>query len=46
MLRITVDVENGPGDMLATKETLAMLLEPMGKIRVVAIVDPEREGKR
>lgn len=37
MVRIVIDIEGD--DTLATKETAAMLLEPLGKIRVVSVDD-------
>lgn len=37
MIRLTIDVDGN--DNLATKEAVAMLLEPLGKIRVVSVDD-------
>lgn len=37
MVRIVIDIEGE--DTLATKEAVAMLLEPLGKIRVVSVDD-------
>lgn len=37
MIRIVIDIDGD--DTLATKETAAMLLEPIGKVRVVSVSD-------
>jgi hypothetical protein len=37
MIRLTIDVDGN--DTLTTKEAVAMLLEPLGKIRVVSVDD-------
>lgn len=37
MYRIVIDIDGD--DTLATKEAVAMLLEPLGKIRVVSVDD-------
>ena len=37
MVRITIDIDDD--DALSTKEAVAMLLEPLGKIRVVSVDD-------
>ena len=37
MVRITIDI--GGDDDLATKEAVAMRLEPLGKVRVVSVDD-------
>lgn len=36
MIRITIDIESH-GDVLATKEAIAMALERFGRVRVVSI---------
>lgn len=38
MIRIIIDIEDC-GDKLATKEAVAMALEPFGKVRVVMVTD-------
>ena len=38
MIRIIIDIEDH-GDKLATKEAVAMSLEPFGKVRVVLVSD-------
>lgn len=38
MIRIIADVELRDG-VFATKETTAMLLEPIGKVRIVSVDD-------
>lgn len=37
MVRITIDIDGD--DTLATKEAVAMLLEHLGKVRVVSVDD-------
>lgn len=37
MVRITIDIDGD--DTLATKEAVAMLLEPLGKVRIVSVDD-------
>lgn len=44
MVRIILDIEDY-GDKLATKEAVAMALEPFGKVRVVQVIDG-KEVKR
>ena len=44
MIRIIIDIEE-QGDKLATKESVAMALEPFGKVRVVMVTDG-KEPKR
>ena len=44
MIRIIIDIEE-QGDKLATKEAVAMALEPFGKVRVVMVTDG-KEPKR
>lgn len=44
MIRIIIDIEDH-GDKLATKEAVAMALEPFGKVRVVVVTDG-KEPKR
>lgn len=46
MTRLVIDIyEDGPGQ-LATKEAVAMLLEPLGRVRVVSVVVDGKELKR
>lgn len=45
MVRIVVDIQQ-EGDLLACKETAAMLLEPLGLVRVVSVVVDGKEKKR
>lgn len=45
MTRIVIDIQED-GDMLATKETVAMLLEPIGRVRIVQIIVDGKEEKR
>lgn len=45
MVRIVVDIQQD-GDLLACKETVAMLLEPLGLVRVVSVVVDGKEKKR
>ena len=44
MIRIVIDIEER-GDKLATKEAVAMALEQIGDVRVVAVYDGRKEGK-
>lgn len=44
MMRIVVDIYGE--DMQGTKEAVAMLLEPLGRVRVVQIVIDGKEEKR
>lgn len=37
MVRITIDIDGD--DTLATKEAVAMCLEPLGKVRIVSVDD-------
>ena len=45
MTRLVIDVHED-GDLLATKEAVAMLLEPLGRVRVVQIIVDGQEEKR
>ena len=45
MTRLVIDVYED-GDLLATKEAVAMLLEPMGHVRVVSVIIDGKEEKR
>ena len=45
MTRLVIDIHED-GDLLATKETVAMLLEPLGRVRVVQIIVNGKEEKR
>lgn len=45
MIRLVIDIQED-GDLLATKEAVAMLLEPLGRVRVVQIVIDGKEEKR
>ena len=45
MTRIVIDIHED-GDMLACKETVAMLLEPLGRVRVVSVITNGKEEKR
>ena len=44
MVRMIIDIQDD-GDMLATKETVAMLLEPIGRVRIVKIVVDGKEER-
>ena len=37
MTRLVIDIHED-GDLLATKETVAMLLAPIGRVRVVSVI--------
>lgn len=45
MMRIVVDVYDGE-DTQGTKEAVAMLLEPIGRVRIVQIIVDGKEEKR
>ncbi len=45
MIRLVIDIQDD-GDMLATKESVAMLLEPIGKVRIVKVIVDGKEEKR
>ncbi len=45
MTRLVIDIQED-GDMLATKESVAMLLEPIGRVRIVQIIVDGKEEKR
>lgn len=45
MMRIVVDIYDGE-DTQGTKEAVAMLLEPLGRVRVVQIVIDGKEEKQ
>lgn len=45
MTRLVIDIQES-GDMLATKESVAMLLEPIGRVRVVQVIVDGKEEKR
>ena len=44
MVRLIIDIQDD-GDMLATKETVAMLLEPIGRVRVGKIIVDGKEER-
>ena len=45
MMRIVVDIYDGE-DAQGTKEAVAMLLEPLGRVRVVSVIIDGKEEKR
>lgn len=45
MIRLTIDVYDN-GDTLATKEAVAMLLEPLGNVRVIRVIVDGKDEKR
>lgn len=45
MIRLVIDIHED-GDLLASKETVAMLLEPLGRVRVVQVIIDGMEEKR
>ena len=45
MVRMVIDIHED-GDLLATKETVAMLLELLGRVRVVSVIIDGKEEKR
>ena len=45
MTRLVIDIHED-SDLLACKETVAMLLEPLGCVRVVSVIIDGKEEKR
>lgn len=45
MTRLVIDIHED-ADLLAIKEAVAMLLEPLGRIRVVQVIIDGKEEKR
>ncbi len=45
MMRLVIDIYDGE-DTQGTKEVVAMLLEPLGRVRVVQIIVDGKEEKR
>ena len=45
MIRLILDIEER-GDVLATKESVAMALEHLGRVRVVQIIIDGKEEKQ
>ena len=45
MTRLVIDIQED-GDLLACKEAVAMLLEPIGRVRIVQIIVDGKEEKR
>lgn len=45
MMRLVIDIYDGE-DTQGTKEAVAMLLEPLGRIRVVQVIVNGKEEKR
>lgn len=45
MMRLVIDIYDGE-DTQGTKEAVAMLLEPLGRVRVVSIITDGKEEKR
>ena len=45
MTRLVIDIHED-GDLMATKEAVAMLLEPLGCVRVVQVIIDGKEEKR
>lgn len=45
MVRLVIDIQEDD-DMLACKEAVAMLLEPLGRVRVVQVIIDGKEEKR
>ena len=45
MMRLVIDIYDGK-DTQGTKEAVAMLLEPLGRVRVVQVIIDGKEEKR
>lgn len=46
MIRLIIDVYDERPDLMATKESIAMLLEPLGRVRVVRVITDGKEERR
>lgn len=45
MLRIVIEVDTSNHEPIATKEAIAMALEPFGNVRVVSVIPDGRDHK-
>ena len=45
MMRLVIDIYNNKNTQ-GTKEAVAMLLEPLGRVRVVSVITNGKEEKR
>ena len=45
MIRLVIDIQE-EGDLFASKESGAMLLEPLGRVRVVSVIVDGKEERR
>lgn len=45
MIRLVIDIRED-GGLIATKESVAMLLEPLGRVRVVSVIVDGKEERR
>lgn len=45
MTRLVIDISDD-GNTMATKEAVAMLLEPLGRVRVVSVIVDGKEERR
>lgn len=43
MTRLVIDIYDDGSDLLACKEAVAMLLEPLGRVRVVNVITDGKE---
>lgn len=46
MVRLVIDIYDDGSELQASKEAVAMLLEPMGRVRVVSVIVDGQEVKR
>lgn len=46
MTRLVIDIYDDGSGPLASKEAVAMLLEPLGRVRVVSVIIDGKEEKR
>lgn len=46
MIRLVIDIQEDGTGPLACKEAVAMLLEPLGRVRVVSVIVDGKEEKR
>lgn len=46
VIRLVIDVYADKNDVFATKESVAMALEHLGRVRVVQVIVDGKEGKQ
>lgn len=46
MVRLIIDIHEDGSELMASKEAVAMLLEPLGRVRVVSVIVDGKEERR